>query len=295
MHVNVSLSPVTFLEEDNMLKAHWSGYEIDSSEAAYNVKVPKPEELGTLVRALLGSGYFVRSYYLLSEESVSRLRDYVHKHEPADSPVRKQLDQVVGKFSGRQAAAIGIRAIEPILNYVGANRKALLKDKVFRFGLTPDQREIYRDTDMEFTPGQRVDEDVFYSESEIPWDGVAFCLGCQLVGLNKLSPEEQEEAREAVRGTDVMIQEEEGRPRRGGRGMNEMDTFFSGMFGPRDLWANYNRPQSLSLRVRLNPDASLSIHGRWMDDGQFAYGYYEYVLIQAAKKAGAKIGFHMSY
>jgi len=47
--------------------------------------------------------------------------------------------------------------------------------------------------------------------------------------------------------------------------------------------------------VRLNPDATLSIHGRWMDDGQFAYGYYEYILSQAAKKAGAKIGFHMSY
>lgn len=278
-----------------MLKAHWSGYEIDSSEAAYNVKVPKPEELGTLVRALLTSGYFVRSCYLLSEESVSRLREYVHQHEPADFPVRRQLDQVVGKFNPRRAITIGVRAIEPILNYVGANRKALLKAKVFRFDLTDEQREIYGDTDFEFKPGQRVDENVFYSESEIPWDGVALCLGCELVGLNKLPPEEQPQAKAAVRRTDVMIQEAEGRPHRGGRGMNEMDMMFSSMFGLRDLWENYNRPQSVSLRVRLNPDATIGIHGRWMDDGQFAYGYYEYVLSQAAQKAGAKIGFHMSY
>ncbi len=76
-----------------MLKAHWSGYEIDSSEAAYNVKVPEPEELGALVRALLGSGYFTRSCYLLSEESMSRLQEYAQKHAPADSPIRQQTRQ----------------------------------------------------------------------------------------------------------------------------------------------------------------------------------------------------------
>ncbi len=278
-----------------MLKAHWNGYEIDSSEAAYSARVPKPEEVGTLVRALLGSGYFVRSYYLLSEESVSRLQKYVHQHEPADSPVRQQLDQVVGKFRPDRAITIGVRAIEPILNYVGANRQALLKAKVFRFELTPEQRERYKDIDMEFKPGQKVNEDDFYSEDEIPWDGVVLHLGCELVGLNKLSLEEQAKARAAVRKTDVMIQEAEGRPRRGGRGMNEMDMLFSSMFGPYDPWESYNRPQPVSLRVRLNPDATLSIHGRWMDDGQFAYGYYEYVLSQAAKKAGAKIDFTMIY
>jgi hypothetical protein len=276
-----------------MLKAHWSGFEIDSSEAAYEVKVPQPEELGTLVRALLGSGYFVRSYYLLSEESMSRLQGYVHQHEPADSPLRQQIDEVIGKFNPDRSITIGVRAIEPILNYVGANRQALLQAKVFRFEPTAEEREMYADTDIEFEPGQRVDEIGFYSENEIPWDGVAFWLGCQLVGLNKLPPEEQAKARAAVRKTDVMIQEEEGRPRRGGRGMNDMDMFFSSMFGPHDPWDRYNRPQPVSLRVRLNPDATLSIHGRWMDDGQFAYGYYQYVLSLAAKKAEAKIGFDM--
>jgi hypothetical protein len=278
-----------------MLKAHWSGYEIDSSEAAYNVKVPKPEELGTLVRALLGSGYFVRSYYLLSEESMSRLQDYVHQHEPADSPVRQQIDKVIDRLRDDRPTTIGVRAIEPILNYVGTNRKALLKANVFRFELTPEQQEIYGETDIEFEPGQKVNETDFYSEQEIPWDGVALCLGCELVGLNKLPPEEQAQARAAVRKTDVMIQEEEGIRRTGGRGMNEMDMAFSSMFGPSDPWENYNHPQPLSLRVRLNPGATLSIHGRWMDDGQFAYGYYEYVLTQAARKAGAKIGFTMIY
>jgi hypothetical protein len=226
---------------------------------------------------------------------VSRLQKYVHQHEPADAPVRQQLDQVAGKFRGDRAITMGVRAIEPILNYMGTNRHALLKAKVFRFDLTSEQREIYRDTDMEFKPGQQVNENDFYSEQEIPWDGVALCLGCELVGLTKLPLEEQAKAKAAVRRTDVMIQEAEGRRRAGGRGMNEMDTLFSSMFGPRDPWDTYNRPQSLSLRVRLNPDATLSIHGRWMDDGQFAYGYYEYILSQAAKKAGAKIGFHMSY
>jgi len=278
-----------------MLQAHWSGYEIDSSEAAYEVKVPEPEKLGTLVRALLGSGYFVRSYYLLSEVSLSRLQGYVHQHEPADSPLRQQIDEVVAKFNPDRSITIGVRAIEPILNYVGANRQALLKANVFRFEPTAEEREMYADTDTEFEPGQRVDETDFYSESEIPWDGVAFCLGCQLVGLNRLPPEEQAKARAAVRKTDVMVQEEEGRPRRGGRGMDEIDMFFSSMFGPTDAWESYNHPQPVSLRVRLNPDATLSIHGRWMDDGQFAYGYYQYVLSLAAKKAAAKISFDMIY
>ncbi len=188
-----------------------------------------------------------------------------------------------------------MRAIEPILNYVGANRHGLLKAKVFRFEPGPEQRETYRDIGIEFKPGQRVNEKDFYSEDEIPWDGVAFYIGCELVGLNKLSPEEQAEAKDAVRETDVMIQEAEGKQPSGGRGMNEMDMFFSSMFGPRDPWETYNRSQPLSLRVRLNPDATLSIHGRWRDDGQFACGYYEYVLSQAAQKAGAKLDFSMIY
>jgi len=176
-----------------------------------------------------------------------------------------------------------------------ANRQALLQARVFRFELTPEQRETYGDTGIKFKPGHKVSENDFYSEGDIPWDGVALCLGCELVGLNKLPPEEQAKAKTAVRKTDVMIQEAEGSRRRGGRGMDEMDMFFSRMFGPRDPWENYNHPQYLSLRVRLNPDATLSIHGRWMDDGQFAYGYYEYVLTQAAKKAGAKIACAMIY
>jgi hypothetical protein len=51
----------------------------------------------------------------------------------------------------------------------------------------------------------------------------------------------------------------------------------------------------LSLRVRMNPDATFIVTGRWMDDGQFAFGYYDYLLGQAAKKAKAKIAMHMIY
>ena len=55
-----------------MLKAHWHGYEIDSSEAAYEVQVGQPEQLGSLARGILTSGYFVRSYYLVFEEPMKR-------------------------------------------------------------------------------------------------------------------------------------------------------------------------------------------------------------------------------
>ena len=284
-----------------MLKAHWSGYEIDSSEAAYEVKVKKPEEMGTLVRELLTSGYFVRSYYLLFEEPMVRLRDFIKEHgDPKDKLTTKaleHLDKQVDKFDPEsyRASRIGVRAIQAILNYVGAHRQKLLEAQIFRFELTEDQEDILSDFDFEFEPGQWVNETDFYSETEIPFDGVVLCLGCSLVGLNKLEPADQRKAKAAVRRTDIMIQEEEGRPRRGGRGLDEMDMFFSSMFGPRDPWESYNRPQMLSLRVRLNPDATFVVTGRWMDDGQFAYGYYDYLLGRAARKAKAKIAMHMVY
>ena len=51
-----------------------------------------------------------------------------------------------------------------------------------------------------------------------------------------------------------------------------------------------NKCLSLTLRVRLNPDATFTVTGRWMDDGQFIFPYYDYLLGLAAKKAGVKIG-----
>lgn len=284
-----------------MLKAHWSGYEIDSSEAAYEVKLPQPEELGTLVRALLTSGYFVSSYYLLFEEPMVRLRDFIKEHgDPKDKLAAKaleHLDKQIAKFDpeGYRASTIGVRAIEPILNYVGTHRQELHDAQLFRFELTEDQEETLGDFGFEFEPGQWIDESDFYSEEEIPFDGAVLFLGCSLVGLNKLEPGEQKKAQAAVRRTDIMIQEEEGSPRRGGRGLDEIDMFFSSMFGPRDPWENYNHPQMLSLRVRMNPDATFIVTGRWMDDGQFAFGYYDYVLGQVAKKVGAKVDLHMIY
>jgi hypothetical protein len=128
-----------------MLKAHWSGYEIDSSEAAYEVKVKEPEEMGTLVRAFLTSGYFVRSYYLLFEEPMVRLRDFIKEHgDPKDKLAAKALeylDKQIDKFDseGYRASRIGVRAIQSILNYVGAHRQELLDAQLFRFELTrPD-------------------------------------------------------------------------------------------------------------------------------------------------------------
>jgi hypothetical protein len=284
-----------------MLKAHWSGYEIDSSEAAYEVKVKEPAEMGTLVRGFLTSGYFVGSYYLLFEEPMVRLRDFIKEHgDPKDKLAAKaleHLDKQITKFDAERyrASRIGVRAIEPILNYVGAHCQELHDAQLFRFELTEDQEEMLGDFGFEFEPGQWIDETDFYSEQEIPFDGTVLFLGCSLIGLSKLEPEDQRRAKAAVRRTDIMIQEEEGRPRRGGRGLDEIDMFFSSMFGPRDPWDSYNRSQMLSLRVRMNPDATFIVTGRWMDDGQFAFGYYDYLLGQAAKKAKAKIAMHMIY
>jgi hypothetical protein len=265
------------------------------------VKVKEPEGMGTLVRGFLTSGYFVGSYYLLFEEPMVRLRDFIKEHgDPKDKLAAKaleHLDKQIAKFNAEsyRASRIGVRAIEPILNYVGTHRQELHDAQLFRFELTEDQEEMLGDFGFEFEPGQRIDETDFYSEQEIPFDGTVFFLGCSLVGLSKLESEDQRKAKAAVRRTDIMIQEEEGRPRRGGRGLDEIDMFFSSMFGPRDPWETYNRPQMLSLRVRMNPDATFVVTGRWMDDGQFAFGYYDYVLGQAAKKAKAKIAMHMIY
>jgi hypothetical protein len=273
-----------------MLQARWTGYEIDSSEAAYEVAVSQPEQLGTLVRSLLGSGYFVRSYTLLFEEPLERLRDFIlskgDQSDPLTAQALKHLQEQIDKFNSRRLTTIGVRAIEPILNYVGAHRKELVAAKTFRFELTPDQKEMFRDYGHRFRPGQRVNETDYYSEEEIPLDGVVLFLGCELVKLTKLPPEDQPKARRI--GKEVVKDS----------GLEDFGfgfDFFGGG-GRRDMvMAEFDRPQSLTLRVRLQPNATCMVTGRWMDDGQFAYPYYVYLLEQAADKAKAKIDFTMVY
>jgi len=268
-----------------MLQARWSGYEIDSSEAAYEVKVKEPEKMGTLVRQFLGSGYFVRSYYLLSELSLQRLRDYVAAHDPGEAKLLDGLDKQVARFSDRSFATIGVRVIEPLLNYVGAHRQELLEAQVFRFELTQEQQEMREDygDDEEFEPGDFVDESDYYSEMEIPWDGVVLALGCQLLPANKLAPEEQKKAYRIVHANYKRVGL-----------LDEMQSWFS---PARDVVRDDidSSRHILSLRVRLNPDATFTITGRWMDDGQFIFPYYEYLLGLAAKESGADLGFHMIY
>lgn len=274
-----------------MLKARWSGYEIDSSEAAYEVTVQQPEEMGTLVRGLLSSGYFVRSYYLLFEEPFLRLRDFIEEHgDPDDKFTAKVMDYLekqIDKFdpTSWRGSRIGVLAIQAILNYVGAHRKELLDGQVFRFDLTEQQKEMFADYgyDYEFTPGEEVDETSYYSETEIPLDGVVLYLGCSLVGVDKLAPQEQ---KKAYRVTHDSYEE-----------VGLLDELAGWSLGPeRDyVMEDISRRQDLSLRVRLNPNATFTVTGRWMDDGQFIYPYYEYLLGLAAKKAAVRIGFHMIY
>jgi len=264
-----------------MLRARWSGYEIDSSEAAYKVKVKDPAHMGTLMRAFLGSGYFVRSFYHLSEVQMERLQEWVAQREPPEAKMRQALDKVISKFSDTRWSRIGVRNLETILNYVGQHAQELLDDQLFRFELTDEEREQYADLDIEFEPGSFLDETDFYSEGEMPMDGVVMALGCALVKAEKLTPGERRETRQIVR--------------RAGR---RMDRFERPFFGERwvDLLASsLERSMNISLRVRLNPDATFSVTGRWMEDGQFLYDYYSYLLEQAAEKAGAQVGFDMIY
>lgn len=269
-----------------MLKAHWHGYEIDSSEAAYEAQVPQPEQMGTLVRNLLTSGYFGRSCYLLFEEPLVRLRDFITAQGQEDElavKVLEHLEKQIAKKSPKswKAATIGVRAIEPILNYVGAHRQELLEAQTFRFELTAEQREMMEDYDTEeFEPGDLVEEQDYYSEDEIPLDGVVLFLGCSLTPANKLAPSEQKRAYSLVRRSykqSGLLDELEGFGAFMGRGAQDY------------VAEDINRPLPLTLRVRLNPDATFTITGRWMDDGQFIFPYYDYLLGLAAKKAGAKL------
>jgi len=268
-----------------MLRAHWRGYEIDSSEAAYEVAVPKPEELGTLVRALLSSGYFARKRYLVFEDPILRLRDYIIAHDQGDDKLTAKalgyLDKLIPCFNSKRLATINVRTIEAILNYVGAHRRELLEQKVFHFELSEEQLKTFEEYDYDFKPGGKVDETIFYSEEEIPLDGVVLYLNCYLEKLSKIPPEDQPKAREIA----SEILEKTGFP-----------TFEEFLGEERDyLKENYDCLKPLSLRVRINPDATFLITGRWFDDGQFDFPYYRFFLQRASSKARAKIKFHMIY
>lgn len=265
-----------------MLRARWQGYEIDSSEAAYEVSVPQPEQMGTLVCNFLTSGYFTRSYYLLFEEPFIRLRDFIkEKGDSSDKLTAKTLEYLeeqTAKFDpeSHRASRIGVRAIESILNYVGTHRQALLDAQAFHFELLPDQEEMYADSDYEFTPGEKVDEGDFYSEEEIPLDGVVLYLGLYFVPSSKLSPADQKKARSIAR--------------RVGKQMDSFGELLSGGDWGDMMLEDLERSMPVSLRVRLNPDATFTIAGRWMEDGQFMFDYYDLLLEEAARKAGVKIG-----
>ena len=268
-----------------MLKAHWRGYEIDSSEAAYEVQVDQPEQLGSLARGVLTSGYFVRSYYLIFEEPMIRLRDFVaardEGEDKATAKVLEYLETQIAKFdpTSDRASRIGLRAIESILNYVGANRQELLKAKTFRFELTEEQKEMREDYgyDAEFKPGSLIEEEAYYSEYEIPLDGIVFVLGCTLAPADKLEPREARRAYKLVRDNYKQV--------------GLLDEMAGWSWGPpRDyVQEDINRHHYVSLRVRINPNAIFTIAGRWMDDGQFIFPYYDYLLGLAAKKAGVRL------
>jgi hypothetical protein len=269
-----------------MLKAHWHGYEIDSSEAAYEIQVAQPGQTGALVRGLLASGYFVRSYYLLFEEPLVRLRDFIRAHGDLDAKrtgkTLEYLEKQIAKFdpTGHKASRIGVRATESILNYVGTHRQELLEAEAFRFELTEEQKRMRQDYgyDEEFVPGSLVQEEYYYSEYEIPLDGIVLLLGCTLVPASKLEPQRAKYAYRLVRDHYKQV--------------GLLDEMAGWSFGPpRDyVQEDIDRRHSITLRVRLNPDASFTITGRWMDDGQFIFPYYDYLLGLAAENAEVEIG-----
>jgi hypothetical protein len=173
-----------------------------------------------------------------------------------------------------------VRATETILNYVGVHRQELLEAKTFHFELTERQKEMREDYDYDesFEPGSLVKEEIYYSEEEIPLDGVVLLLGCSLVPAGKLAPGEQRRAYKLVRDHYKQI--------------GLLDEMAGWDWGPpRDhVQEDINRRHSITLRIRLNPDVTFTITGRWMDDGQFIFPYYDYLLGLAAKKAEVRLG-----
>jgi len=252
-----------------MLKVRWQGYEIDSSESAYGLDIPEQIQAGTYLRALLGSGYFVRFCMLLNEEPILRLQAFVQAHEEPEADIRKALAKLMDKMQrSRGDVNVGVRAIESILNYVEANRPALLSENVFYTSELPDE-----------AGGEEADEEDEYEEEsyygEPPRRNVVLYLRSALVPYQKLSPEEQIEALEA--------------------GQEGWDDLLS--FGGLDDWGysveeDYSYSQELILDVRLSPQGEITGDVHWFSDGYVADGYYESLLLWAEDKARVKLGLY---
>jgi hypothetical protein len=251
-----------------MLKARWQGYEIDSSESAYGLDVPEQIQAGTYLRALLGSGYFVRSCTLLNEEPILRLQAFVQAHEEPEADICKALDKLVDKMQrSRGDVNVGVRAIESIVNYVEANRPALLAENLFYTSGLPDEAGKEADEEDEY------EEESYYGEP--PRRNVVLYLRSALVSYQKLSPEEQIEALEA-----------------GQAGWDELLSF-----GGLDDWGysveeDYSPSQELILDVRLSSRGEITCSIHWFSDGYVDDGYYESLLFWAEDKAGVKLGLY---
>jgi len=246
-----------------MLKARWQGYEIDSSESSYGLDISEQTQAGTYLRTLLGSGYFVRSHKLLNEEPILRLHAFVQAHEEPKAGIRKALDKLVGKMRrSRGDVSVGVRAIESILNYVQANRPALLAENVFYTSELPDEAgrdEPYEEEDDEY------EEESYYGEP--PRRNGVLYLRSALVPYHKLSPEEQVEALEA--------------------GQEGWD--FLASFGGLDDWGysaeeDFRYSQELILDVQLYSQGEIAARVHWFSDGHIAGGYYESLLMWAEEK-----------
>lgn len=246
-----------------MLKARWQGYEIDSSESSYGLDIPEQIQTGTYLRALLGSGYFVRSCTLLSEEPILRLHAFVQTHEEPKAGIRKTLDELVDKMRrSRGDVNVGVLAIESILNYIEANRPPLLAENVFYTSELPDEAGV-EETNEE----DKYEEESYYGEP--PRRNVVLYLRSALVPYQKLSPEEQVEALEA-----------------GQAGWDELLSFG----GLEDDWGysveeDYRYSQELILDVRLYSQGEITADVHWFSDGYIAGGYYESLLMWAEDKA----------
>lgn len=244
-----------------MLKARWQGYEIDSSESSYNLYIPQQTPMGTYIRAVLGSGYFVRSFTLWNEEPVVRLCAFVRAREAPEANIRKELDSLVDKMrKARGDITIGVRAIEAILNYVEANRQALLEANVFYTSELPegtDEQQEEEDESGYGTPPRR---------------GSVLYLRGALVAYHKLSPEEQEVALDAAQeGWQALLS-----------------------FGGIDDWGysaeeDFSYSQELILDVRLTPQGEITPTVQSFSDGFVASGYYECLLEWAEEKAEARL------
>lgn len=241
-----------------MIKASWRGFEIDSSEASYDFEVRKNENLPRLVHGVLTSKYCNRSYFLIDlQETLPNLRRFIRAH-PEDSEGKEILllfADLPEESRDYLYKRMGVKSIKKLLTYIASRAEKMCDSGLFNFV----DKEKYEEYLMEVPEEE---------ERERGW---WIKIESSFKGLPKLLLEEQKKAGKALiesfKDRYFGFAEQEG-------------------FSRREMLEWVEHSQEFLLMIGLNSDASLELQARWFDDGQFAKGYYDYLLDQISLNLG---------